>query len=106
MADVKCKEPHCDCYISDPCIKVSGLFLTKIDLEESGGTDPFKDDKISTIDKILQNDLGLDNHQHLYTQFKADYRAFKKATVTGKTRFTLTCRLGHTHDYFITCSNP
>ena len=50
MTDVKCATLGCPAYISDPCIKISGLFLTKMDLEAQ--VVPSRD-KINAINNIF-----------------------------------------------------
>jgi hypothetical protein len=98
MADILCKQ--CNAYISDPCVMISGLFLKKMNLEAKPKR---ADDKIDTINKILQEKLGLDNHQQLFERFKRHYRKSKVAKVNQPILFTLTCINGHTNQYSITC---
>jgi len=95
MPNIKCLQ--CDAYISDPCVKMSGLFLIKMDLEAQ----PLPDDtKIDNINTLIQEDLGLINHDQVFQSFKINRRT---ALPPSPTLFTLRCINGHTNQYLITC---
>ena len=98
MPTIKCKQ--CDAYISDPCIKMSGLFLSKMDLQTQSTEN---NGKIAAIDSILRDDLGLYNHHQLFQSFQRNMSVSRSPSVDQPVLFTLRCINGHTNQYLLTC---
>ena len=76
MPDIKCKHIGCPNYISDPCIKVAALFQIKSDLSSqldnninSVSQKKNINEKIHYINALLEEDIGLQEHEKHYENF-------------------------------------
>lgn len=97
MPNIPCK--ICGALINDPCVKVSGLFLTKMDLEAQ----PFPDQtKLDAVNYLVEEELGVNEHQQHFNNFVA--RRSGQRVAPQPILFRLTCINGHKDHYSITCS--
>lgn len=117
MADVKCIEPDCPYFISDPCAQVTGLFRLRMNLvhlshESTGEPLAAIRQKILDIHTALQEDLGLppEVYEPRYTAYKERFERWRReeaealAVAPGDPIvFTLECRLKHRHQYTMSC---
>lgn len=109
MSNVKCVEPGCTAYITDPCIKTNVLFQMKLDLTEqfesaiTGKTEI--QDKIKSVNHLLEKDLGLIDHEEHFSSFSQKKSQVFGASISNPILFTLVCIKGHKNQYSITC-NP
>lgn len=100
MPDIPCKEPGCTEYISDPCVKMKGLFLLYNDLSERLKVTKIEDQfaLLNSVNHLIEIELGL---------YLKDSNAFlereKLKQENVPIRFTLKCIKNHVNQYFITC---
>lgn len=104
MPHIKCTEPSCEAYITDPCVKLEGLFLIRADLSEKLGknpTEPGLQQKLDQLDELLDSQLGV-TQEKMASLSVSKSRALKK---TDEMLFILTCINGHKRQYSITCES-
>lgn len=99
MSNVKCIELGCPHYISDPCVKVTGLFQIRTELlsrQQLFPEDLEIQKNIESVDTLVTKELGL-------TDVKTHHEAFQQQSRTSVHLFTLVCVLNHKHQYNIQC---
>ncbi|WEK34522.1 MAG: hypothetical protein P0Y53_18705 [Candidatus Pseudobacter hemicellulosilyticus] len=104
MPHVKCIEPSCPHYITDPCVKLEGLFLIRTDLFVQLEMDPDNlsiQRKLDQLDELMDSQLGLNQEKISFLNASKTSKGTVKKT--GALLFTLTCLLGHRNQYSITC---
>ena len=106
MPHIKCKEPKCPHYITDPCVKLEGLFLIREDLfaeKERNPKDTAIQKKLEQLDELIQSQLGVSENK--ISSLSVNMTGKRAVKNSNAMLFTLTCLLGHRHQYFITCES-
>lgn len=100
MPDILCKEPGCGSLITDPCVKLEGLFILRRDLSErlKNTKEERQQALLNSVDQLFENELGLTT-----SNSKAFLGLEKIKSATDPILFTLKCIQGHVHQYSITC---
>jgi hypothetical protein len=102
MPDIPCKEPDCPHLITDPCVKLQGLFIVRKDLSQrfENTREQGQQDLLDSVDQLLEKELGVtaSNNDKFLT---LENMARESAPIL----FTLKCIKGHVHQYSITCQS-
>jgi hypothetical protein len=91
-------------WMSDPCVKVSGLMQIRSDLEQITPGD--NTEQVTLINQLLKDHLGISDQNSVYRNFVQSRQLAKtrgRITPALPTLFTLVCDLGHRRQYTITC---
>lgn len=102
MPDIPCKELGCTLLITDPCVKLKGLFILRKDLTErlKNTKEEGQQALLNSVDQLLEKELGLN------TSFSRVFTGPEKMSyATDPILFTLKCIKGHIHQYSITCQS-
>lgn len=102
MPNIPCKEPGCPSLITDPCVKLKGLFVIHKDLSErvKNTRDQEQLGLLNSVEQLLEKELGLNTNNSKF------FLGREKLPETNRPiLFTLQCIRGHIHQYSITCQS-
>jgi hypothetical protein len=102
MPDILCKEPGCTHLITDPCVKLVGLFRLHKDLSErlNNTKEEGQQALLNSVDQLLEKELGINTSNNKVFLGMEEMRHASDPIL-----FTLKCIQGHIHQYSITCQS-